>query len=676
MRSDFFSYGQIISGQNLAITTEITNEQIKQAEKKFNLLDLWDGKHIASGILEIMKEPDFCFWAARHLLNHNVTPQHAIVLSEMWSRAFPMLIACRGWSKTYTNAMLAILKMRMEPGTKMVGVGSGFRQSKLIWEYMKYIWDNSDVLRSTCGKEDGPRMHTDRTSFRIGDSIATFIPIGAHGDKIRGLRANTVISDEFDSINVDIYEKVIVGFGAVSKDPVMNSVIQARKKRMLEDGEWSDELEKNFGTQEINQQIITGTAGYGFGHFYRYQQRYHDIIHGRLESIDGEEVVDVGESRKNYSIIRIPYNLIPDGFMDAETISRAKSSMLKSNYDMEYEAVFALDSEGFFRKTLIDSCTPSNKNPITIADRTISFAPRMTGDASKQYIIGLDPASESDNLSIAILEINETHTRIVYCWSINKNRFRAKVAANLIDEHDYFQYCVQKVRDLMAAFNIVRIMMDSQGGGHTLREAFANPKDKEDQPIYEFINDNKEKITDSMSGLHILEMCNNANNKWLCEANHGMKFDFESKFLIFPEYDLVELAIASEVDADFIKTNSNNYDMDKLSLYDTLEDVYMEIEDLKKELISIEHTKTPNGTERWDTPQAATKGSTKKKDRYSALMMANKGARELCRGMAAPPLYTVVGKLVGQKSTSTVKNTKMYSGPDWYQPSYNTFRSS
>ena len=113
MRSDFFSYGQIISGQNLAITTEITNEQIKQAEKKFNLLDLWDGKHIASGILEIMKEPDFCFWAARHLLNHNVTPQHAIVLSEMWSRAFPMLIACRGWSKTYTNAMLDILKMRM-----------------------------------------------------------------------------------------------------------------------------------------------------------------------------------------------------------------------------------------------------------------------------------------------------------------------------------------------------------------------------------------------------------------------------------------------------------------------------------------------------------------------------------------------------------------------------------
>lgn len=1061
MENSFFSYDNIISGQNLALTTDITREQIKAAERKFNYLDLFEGKHISQGIVEIMKEPDFCFWSARHLLNHNITPQHALVLSEMWTRPFPMLIACRGWSKTYSNAMLAILKMRLEPGTKIVGVGSSFRQSKLIWEYMKFIWEKSDVLRSTCGRDDGPKMHTDRTSFRIGDSIATFIPIGAHGDKIRGLRANSIFSDEFgclsedslvetdrglirikdsisqdfkvrtgdeslpyekpekfiitppsdvykiklangyiikcsprhqfmtldgwkkpknlsvgdyiesnndykfpikspkgidkitawlmgilvsegsitdtrqisvsttdknlkdklmtlfgfklnitkayidhrgwkckkcyrlwisnkvlrekfynlgldyvtshdkkipwsilqstrehvmafleglfegdgsaflwsdkwsdnrlgvsyysvsetlcrdvqiilnklgydsyitdreskisenrqwmvrlngrhaldfgskldirrfkkpislsttpspkhycwdktkkkwhvnitylgktiqkdfkieqdainfieeiksrvryrkvisveklpekqilydyylptthsfyanavrnhNSIPIDIYEKVIVGFGAVSKDPVMNAVLQARKKRMMADGEWSDDLEKRFGTQEINQQIITGTAGYGFEHFYKYWKRYSSIINETFDASDEEEPIDIGESRKNYSIVRINYSMIPEGFMDSETITRAKSSMLKSTYNMEYEAVFALDSEGFFRKTLIDSCTPSNTNPIVINDKQVSFLPKMRGDMTKTYVLGLDPASEYDNLSIVILELLDNHSRIVHVWTINKKRFRAKVAAGLVQEHDYFQYCVRKVRELMAVFPVAQIMMDSQGGGHTLREAFANPKDKEDVAILEIIEDDKEKITDNMKGFHILQMCNNVKAKWLSEANHGMKFDMENKFLLFPEYDFAELALAAEASKDFIKANSNSLDVeDTVSLYDTLEDVFLEIEELKKELISIEHTKTASGVERWDTPAGASKGTTKKKDRYSALMMANKGAREISRGLSAPPLYSVLGRVVGQGPINTVKSTKMYSGPEWYKPTLRTFR--
>lgn len=264
IESALFSYDNMISAQNLALTTDITLEQIRNAEKKFNILDLWEGRDITHGICEVMREPDFCFWAARHLLNHNITPQHAVVLAEMWKRPFPMLIATRGWSKTYSNAILAILKMRMEPGTKIVGVGSSFRQSKLIWEYMKFIWEKAPVLQSTCDpRRDGPKMHTDRATFQIGDSVATFIPIGAHGDKIRGLRANCIMVDEFDSLNIDIYEKVIVGFGAVTKDPVMNAVIKARRARMIAEGEWSDDLEARFGTQEINQQIITGTAGAG-----------------------------------------------------------------------------------------------------------------------------------------------------------------------------------------------------------------------------------------------------------------------------------------------------------------------------------------------------------------------------------------------------------------------------
>ena len=71
---------------------------------------MFDRKQVAQGITALMSQPDYLFWTARHLLNHNITPQHAVILSEMWSRPFPMLIASRGWSKTYSNAMLTLLK--------------------------------------------------------------------------------------------------------------------------------------------------------------------------------------------------------------------------------------------------------------------------------------------------------------------------------------------------------------------------------------------------------------------------------------------------------------------------------------------------------------------------------------------------------------------------------------
>ena len=537
---------------------------------------------------------------------------------------------------------------------------------------MKFIWEKAEILRSTCNRDDGPKMHTDRTTFRIGDSVATFIPIGAHGDKIRGLRANCIISDEFGSLDINVYEKVIVGFGAVSKDPVMNSVIHAVRQRMIDKEEWSDDLEKRFGTQEINQQIISGTAGYGFEHFYKYWKRYHDIITGERDNIMSEEdEIEISESsRKNYSITRINYSMIPKGFMDDETIARAKASMIKSNYDMEYEAVFALDSEGFFKRSLIQACTVSDSNPIIIGDKKISFIPRMYGDANRRYVYGIDPASEHDNLAIVILEVHENHSRIVHCWTVNKKKHRAKVAAGLASENDYFRYCVQKVRELMTQFPCARIMMDSQGGGYTLLEIFGNPDDEDDQPIYEVIDPDKEKDTDHLAGLHLIELCNNNSRAWLSETNHGMKFDMESKTLLFPEFDLVELAIASEVDADYIKKNESKIDDEKISIYDTLEDVFWEIEELKNELVSIEYTKTGAGTERWDTPNTAVKGATQKKDRYSALVIANRGARDLDKNVGlhfkrgSEKRY---GHMVGQ-SISYDKSEEMSVGPAWWKP--------
>ena len=96
-------------------------------------------------------------------------PIQIAILQEFWRRPFPMFIASRGFGKSFIMAMYAMLKCMFVPGSKIVIVGSAFRQSKIIFEYMETLWRNSDILRSIFGAaSDGPRRDVDRCTMRLG----------------------------------------------------------------------------------------------------------------------------------------------------------------------------------------------------------------------------------------------------------------------------------------------------------------------------------------------------------------------------------------------------------------------------------------------------------------------------------------------------------------------------
>ena len=75
-------------------------------------------------------------------------------------------------------AVYATLKCLLIPGTKIVVVGAGLRQSKVIFEYMETIWYNAPVLRSICDGESGPRRDVDRCKVQINDSWTIALPVG------------------------------------------------------------------------------------------------------------------------------------------------------------------------------------------------------------------------------------------------------------------------------------------------------------------------------------------------------------------------------------------------------------------------------------------------------------------------------------------------------------------
>lgn len=618
-------------------------------------------------LLRLLRNPKYIGTTCKILFNIELHPIQIAILQEFWNRPFPMYIASRGWGKSFLLALYSVLRCTFYPGTKIVIVGAAFRQSKIIFEYMENIWRGSPILRSIFnGNDDGPRRDVDRCTIRLGDSWAIAVPMG-DGSKIRGLRAHIIIADEFASISPDIYETVVSGFAAVSASPIQNVKEQAKKKAMTEAGLWNAELEA-LDTKMGNQAIISGTADYAFKHFASYWRRYKTIIESQGDVRKLEEMFK-GEipgnfNWKDYSIIRIPYELIPKGFMDDKQVSRAKATIHTGIYNMEYAACFTADSDGFFRRSLIEGCVVSDTKPIVIGNRSIIFDPVIQGNSSCEYVYGIDPASEQDNFSIIVLEMHPDHCRIVYCWTTNRSNFKERLKTGLVQEHDFYGFCARKIRNLMKIFPCSRIGLDAQGGGVAIEEALHDPSKLEEGEnlIWPVIDYDKPKETDNQPGLHILELVQFAKADWTSQANHGLRKDFEDKVLLFPRFDSLTLGLALDKEGkDIVESDLN-------PIYDSLSECILEIEELKNELTTIVMTQTSTGSggrDRWDTPEVKLQNGKKgrlRKDRYSSLVIANMLARQAHRYLA-PIEYDIVG---GNTRDMVKQDGRMYKGPEWF----------
>lgn len=624
-------------------------------------------------LLRLLHNPKYFGSTCKLLFGIELHPIQIAILQEFWIRPFPMFIASRGFGKSFIMALYCVLKCTFVPGTKIVVVGAAFRQSKIIFEYMETIWRNSPILRSIFnGNDDGPRRDVDRCTIRLGESWTIAVPMG-DGSKIRGLRAHIIIADEFASISPDIYETVVSGFAAVSASPIQNVKEEAKKQAMIEAGLWSSELEA-IQIKKGNQAIIAGTADYSFKHFASYWQRYKAIINSRgdrnkLEEIFKGEIPD-SFNWKDYSIIRMPYELIPKGFMDDKQVSRAKATIHSGIYNMEYAACFTEDSDGFFRRSLIESCVTNETKPIIINNQPIIFDVSTKGNPNLQYVYGIDPASEKDNFSIIILEVHPDHSRIVYGWTTNRNNFKDRQKTGLVNEHDFYGFCARKIRNLMKTFPCMKIGMDAQGGGVAIEEALHDPGKIEEGEllIWPVIDPEKPKDTDDQQGSHILELVQFARADWTAQANHGLRKDLEDKVLLFPRFDQVSLALALD------RENKDIMTADMTNLYDCESECILEIEELKNELTTIVMTQTstgPNARDRWDTPEIKLPNGKKgklRKDRYSALIIANMLARQISRTLQ-PINYEIIGNNLNLVEK---KDGQMYKGPNWFTENANS----
>jgi len=620
-----------------------------------------DKTQIINNLAWLMTRPEYFSFVCKYIFNIEISPVQALILHDMWNRKFPMLVGSRGFGKSFILSLYCMLRAFFLPERKIVVVGAAFRQSKVLYEYAETIWRNAPILRDLCDQNSGTTRDVDRCTVRINRGVITFLPLG-DGQKIRGQRANDIVADEFASIPRDIFENVVAGFAAVASSPIEKVKASARQKKAKELGISLVEADANLDFYRSNQIILSGTAYYDFNHFAEYWKRYHAIIasqgdRNKLSEIFTSEVPE-DFNWKDYGIYRIPVELLPAGFMDEGQISRSRATVHAGIYQMEYGACFSTDSKGFFKRSLIESCVCSEKKPIVLSSGEVFFEASTRGNPNKHYVIGVDPASEVDNFSIVVLEINEDHRRVVYCWTTTRERHRESVKAHLTEDNDFYGYCARKIRNLMKIFPTIEIAMDPQGGGIAVMESL-HDKDKIQSgeiAIWPKINPDKPADTDDQPGLHLIELCNFSSAQWTGEANHGLRKDMEDKAVIFPFFDAATLGFSLEED----KKNNR--------MHDTLEDCVMEIEELKNELSLIIISQSQSGRERWDTPDTKSGKKNKlRKDRYSALIMANYAARQLNVTKTfikfEDEYYNNVGfaqKFIGERGNDC------YSGPQWF----------
>ncbi len=489
--------------------------------------------------------------AAEDLLNIKLSSIQKVVLRSMWFRNYVMAIMCRGAGKTFLQAVLALLKAMLYPGHRVGLIAPTFRQSKLIFEECSRLYQRSPILRDACEKK--PTQQSDNCYIRFKSvagqpgSLVQAIPLG-DGTKIRGSRFFTILLDEFPHIPPDIFNLVIRPMAATVADPMENVDRLERRQLLLEKGLITQEELDDEGSS--NQIIITSSGYFTFNHMYDLYKVYRD------EMLKGNE---------KYAAFRVPYKLLPPGFLDRDNVESARREMSSLEFRMEYEAAFIPDTDAFYKASLLEACSKT------------SFSTQVAGDPGKSYCLGIDPARSEDSFALAVVEIGHP-AKVVHALEIQKQPF-PKMA--------------QTIEDLCTAFNVTHIYMDAQGGGMAIADILAeNPTNHPAGPLL----DPEEELSQLKSGRKILTLCNFSSD-FISESNFSALRLLEHRELLFP-------------------TLPQNKESDSM-----IEESWQTIRDMKNQMQSIELTETPTGKHHFDVPKGGGHGK-QKKDLYTAFMLA------------------------------------------------------
>ena len=180
----------------------LSKDDLRKTTEEFDKLFFYNPTSTLKSVI------DYCYqnwvFAAKLILGVDLLPFQGVTIDNFFNKIFFILVATRGYGKSFLFAVYALLKAIFFQGSKIVIVSASFRQSKFVFDYVTNIYQRSRVLQQICFGSK-PRIDISMCRFKIGQSEIISIPLG-DGSRIRGLRASDILADEFDSINEEIFQ--------------------------------------------------------------------------------------------------------------------------------------------------------------------------------------------------------------------------------------------------------------------------------------------------------------------------------------------------------------------------------------------------------------------------------------------------------------------------------------
>jgi hypothetical protein len=545
-----------------------------------------------------------------------------LTIKSFFHRNYCMLVWGRGCAKSFCAAVYCVLKCMFEPGTKILIASINFRTSRRLFnEIEKFLASPAAALARQCF---GAKMkRNDQYEWLINGGSITAIPLT--GEKIRGIRANVLILDEFLLLPADIIDNVLMPFLSSPRD--VSDRIRTRKleDELIKKGLLHPDNKQIF--ENTSQMLALSSASYTFEHLFQVHQQWATLI----EHPEQQEAKE-GELPGTYFISQLGYEALPNHMVDQAAIQLAKNGGSSHNsFLREYAARFIDGGDSYFSPKKMHGCTiPDGEYPTT----------KIVGDPDKKYIVAIDPnfssSRSSDYFAMSVIELDEEKKQGILVHGY-------QVSGSSLQDHIKYLYYIYK------NFNIHMVIID-HAGADTFIDAVNNStyfkdmnkkigfidfdSDLENEDYVKMLKETAKQYNKDLGTICIKQYFTSA---FLMRANSYLQTCIDHKKIWFASRasnhpDIIENMFSMNLPMDYIYPKGigdradNENETHKLTVRDFIEQQDFIIKDTKDQCANVEVTTTSRGTQSFDLPSHLRKSTSvnkARKDNYTTLMLGN-----------------------------------------------------
>lgn len=433
-------------------------------------------------------------------------------------------------------------------------------------------------------------------------------------EKIRGLRFNKVIIDEYLLVPKEIIDTVIAPFMTAKRSSNQSDKIRKLEDELINKGILKEEERSK---PENNSIMALSSASFKF------EDLYKEVFNKYRQLIVNKSAKDV-----NHFVFRISFEAVEGyGRLDMKFINNMRATTSKAHFDKEYRAIFGDEGSGYFSWASLEAATIHVDEKPSI---------KIKGDRDKKYLLSIDPnyseSETADHFAMSIIELDEKEESgvLVHAYALAGSKLRK--------QSDYFQYILNN-------FNIVYIIVDNSGGPKFISDAeqfLSGFTGYDGEPIKilfmeDTFMDGEEGIIQARRSYNTASGCIAhaqvfSKNNWISLANETLKYHIESKKLRFGGRlgDVgLEVIKNQEIPIENLEFDLDEYDSPEMKKIEFGEHLNELIELTKKEMTLIEVTSNMTGNHSYDLAKEV-KGNKKdptraRRDSYTSLMLASYG---------------------------------------------------